>query len=182
MTFKTTRRPSIFAAQAGIMAALVAVATYAVQIPIPATKGYLNFGDIMIFVSALTFGPVVGGFAGGVGSALSDVAGGYASTYAPFTLVIKGAEGVIAGLIANSTNAKRRVIAVFVAGIEMVSGYFLAEFFGLSLGWAAATEVPFNILQIAAGGAIGIPIAMVLLRQLPESWLNPKQDAATETA
>ena len=55
----------------------------------------------------------------------------------------------------------------------MVSGYFFAEFFGLSLGWAAATEVPFNILQIAVGGAIGVPIAIVILKRLPEAWIKP---------
>jgi uncharacterized membrane protein YfcA len=54
-----------------------------------------------------------------------------------------------------------------------VTGYFLAEFFGLSLGWAAAAEVPFNILQIAAGGAIGIPISIILLKRLPEAWIRP---------
>jgi len=167
------RRITLTVAQAGIMAALVAVATFAVQVPIPATKGYLNFGDIMIFVSALVFGPVVGGFAGGVGSALSDVASGYASTYAPFTLIIKGAEGIIAGLIAKRGSKIRNILAVAVAGAEMVSGYFLAEFFGLSLGWAATTEVPFNILQIASGGAIGIPISIVILRRLPEAWVKP---------
>ena len=43
-------------AQAGIMAALTAVATALVQVYIPATRGYFNFGDIIIFVSALTFG------------------------------------------------------------------------------------------------------------------------------
>lgn len=177
MTEITTKRTSVIVAQAGIMAALVAVATYAVQVPIPATKGYLNFGDIMIFASALTFGPTVGGFAGGVGSALSDVAGGYASTFAPFTLVIKGAEGIIAGLISNRLSRKRDVLAVIVAGIEMVSGYFLAEFFGLSEGWAAATEVPFNIVQIAVGGIIGVPIAIVLIKRLPESWINSKRTA-----
>ena len=164
------------------MAALVAVATYAVQIPIPATKGYLNFGDIMIFVSAIAFGPVVGGFAGGVGSALSDVAGGFASTYAPFTLVVKGAEGIIAGLISNGVSKKRDVLAVVIAGAEMVAGYFFAEFYGLSLGWTAAAEVPFNILQIVAGGAIGVPIAIVLIRRLPESWFKPKRPLQFGTA
>ena len=154
------------------MAALVAVATYAIQIPIPATKGYLNFGDIVIFVSAILFGPVVGGFAGGVGSALSDVASGYASTYAPFTLIIKGLEGVIVGLIASRSNERRNVLAIVIAGAEMVSGYFLAEFYGLSLGWAAATEVPFNILQIAVGGLAAIPICILLFKWLPYSWTN----------
>jgi uncharacterized membrane protein len=172
------KRISVTVAQAGIMAALVAVATFIVQIPIPATKGYLNFGDIMIFVSALTFGPVVGGFAGGVGSAISDVASGYASTYAPFTLVIKGAEGIIAGLISNSLSRRRDIVAVVVAGVEMVSGYFFAEFYGLSLRWAAAAEVPFNILQIVVGGVIGIPIAIVLLKRLPGTWINPRAKKA----
>ena len=98
---------TLLVAQAGIMAALVAVATFLVQIPIPATKGYLNFGDIMIFITALTFGPIVGGFAGGVGSAISDVASGYAY-FSPFTLIIKGAEGIIAGLISNRLSRKTR--------------------------------------------------------------------------
>jgi uncharacterized membrane protein len=163
------QRVTILTAQAGVMAALVGVATFLVQIPIPATKGYLNFGDIMIFVSALTFGPIVGGFAGGVGSAISDIAGGYAY-FAPFTLVIKGFEGIIAGLISSRSGKKRDILAVTVAGIEMVLGYFSAEFFALSEGWAAAGEVPFNVLQIVVGGIIGVPIAILLLRRLPETW------------
>jgi uncharacterized membrane protein len=161
------------------MAALVAVTTFLIQVPIPATKGYLDFGDIMIFVGALTFGPIVGGFAGGVGSAISDVASGYAY-FSPFTLIIKGAEGLIAGLIANRLSRKRDIIAVGFAGAEMVTGYFLAEFFGLSEGWAALGEVPFNILQITVGGIVGIPIAIILLKRLPEIWKNQtRQKVAT---
>ncbi|MGA3059048.1 MAG: ECF transporter S component [Candidatus Bathyarchaeia archaeon] len=163
------RTATLIIAQAGIMAALVEVATFLVQIPIPATKGYLNFGDIMIFVTAFTFGPIVGGFAGGVGSAISDVSSGY-GYFAPFTLIIKGAEGIIAGLISNRLSRKRDITAVFIAGAEMVTGYFLAEFFGLSEHWAALGEVPFNILQIAVGGIVGIPIAIILRKRLPEAW------------
>ncbi len=175
------RRQSItlIVAQAGIMAALVAVATFLIQIPIPATKGYLNFGDIVIFVSALTFGPIVGGFAGGVGSAISDIVSGYAY-FSPFTLVIKGLEGLIAGLIANRLSSKRDVVAVVIGGLEMVSGYFLAEFFGLSEGWTALGEVPFNILQVTVGGTAGIAIALLLRRRLPETWIGTKRNAPQE--
>jgi uncharacterized membrane protein len=161
------RFSKITATLMGVMAALVAVTTFAVQIPIPATNGYLNFGDIMIFVSALTFGPLIGGFAGGVGSAISDVLGGYAN-YAPYTLVIKGVEGVIAGLISNRISYRRDVLAVIIAGAEMISGYFLAEFFPLQHGWAALGEVPLNILQIVAGGLVGLPIALIIRKRLPE--------------
>ena len=181
MEFQTNQqRITLTVAQAGIMAALVAVATALVQIYIPATRGYLNFGDIMIFVSAFTFGPIVGGFAGGVGSAISDVATGYAY-FSPFTLIIKGAEGLIAGLISNRLSRKRDILAVVVAGSEMVAGYFLAEFFGLSEGNAALVEIPANILQIAVGGTIGILVAVILRRRLPEAWRNQSKPQNTKT-
>lgn len=151
------------------MAALVAVATVFVQIPNPTTRGYINFGDIMIFVSALTFGPIVGGLAGSIGSSIADIATGYAY-FAPFTFVIKGVEGTIAGLISNQKSVRRDVLAVVFAGLEMIIGYFLAEFFPLQLGWAALTEVPGNVSQIIAGAVIGIPIALLIRKRLPETW------------
>ena len=164
------KRITVILALSGVMAALVAIATFIIQIPVAATGGYLNFGDIMIFVTSLTFGPIISGLAGGIGSFISDVAGGYAATYAPFTLVIKGVEGLIAGAISNRKKAWRDVVAVAFAGAEMVTGYFLAEFYPLHLGWAAALEVPGNILQIVVGAIIGIPIALILRRRLPQTW------------
>jgi uncharacterized membrane protein len=164
------KRITVTIALSGVMAALVAIATFIIQIPIPATGGYLNFGDIMIFVTSLTFGPIIGGLAGGIGSFISDVAGGYAATFAPFTLVIKGAEGLISGLVSNRKAKWRDILGVIGGGTVMVSGYFFSEFYPIHLGWAAALEVPGNILQIAVGGAIGIPIALVLRRRLPKTW------------
>jgi uncharacterized membrane protein len=159
----------IQAMRAGIMAALVAVATLFVQIPNPATKGYINFGDIMIFLSALTFGPLVGGLAGSIGSSIADIVSGY-GYFAPFTFVIKGVEGAIAGLISNRVSVRRDVLAVIFAGSEMIIGYFLAEFFPLQLGWAALTEVPGNISQILVGAIVGIPITLIIRKRLPEVW------------
>ncbi len=150
------------------MAALVAVATFIVQIPNPATRGYINFGDIMIFVSALTFGPFVGGFAGSIGSAISDVAGGY-GFFAPFTFIIKGVEGVFAGLISNRSNVIRDGLAVVLAGSEMVGGYFLVEVYLYGVP-SALTELPGNISQIVVGGLIGIPLALLLRKRLPGAW------------
>jgi uncharacterized membrane protein len=149
------------------MAALVAIATFIVQIPNPATRGFINFGDIMIFVSALSFGPIVGGFAGSVGSAIADVASGY-GYFAPFTFVIKGIEGALAGFISNRTSVSRDVLAVVIAGAEMITGYFLVEFFPLQFEWAALTEVPGNISQILVGGFIGVPLAIIIRKRLPE--------------
>ena len=109
-----------------VMSALVTVGTLIVQIP-NGMGGYFNVGDVMIFVTALTFNPLIGGIAGGLGSAIADMIG-YPLFVLP-TLVIKGFEGLIASLIANKKTVFRDILAVFVAGGEMVTGYFLVELF-----------------------------------------------------
>ena len=149
-----------------IMAALVTVATYIIQIPVPQTGGYINVGDAMIFAAALIFGPVVGGFAGGVGSAITDIALGYAN-FALVTLIVKGTEGVLAGFVSDGMSWLRDVIAVGVGGAAMVLGYFLVEFFVMGYGAAAFVEVPGNIFQITFGGLVGIPISNVVRKYLP---------------
>jgi uncharacterized membrane protein len=151
-----------------IMSALVTVGTLIVQIP-NGMGGYFNVGDIMIFVAALTFSPLIGGVAGGLGSAIADIIG--FPLFAIPTLVIKGLEGLLASLITNKKNVYRDVLAVVVAGTEMVIGYFIFEFYLWGLGPALA-EVTANIAQIAVGGIIGIPIALVLRRRLPEILRN----------
>ena len=147
-----------------VMSALVTVGTIIIRIP-NTMGGYFNVGEVMIFVAALTFGPLVGGAAGGLGSAIADIIG--FPSFAIPTLVIKGLEGLLAGLITNKKSVYRDVLAVVVAGTEMVIGYFLVEFYLWGLGGALA-EVPANIVQIAIGGLVGIPIAIVLRRRLPE--------------
>jgi uncharacterized membrane protein len=148
-----------------VMSALVTVGTLIVQIP-NGMGGYFNVGDVMIFVAALTFNPFVGGVAGGLGSALADLMLGFAA-FAPFTLAIKGIEGLLASLIKNKKSMYRDILAVVVAGAEMVGGYFLVEVFLWGVGGALAEVLP-NIAQVAIGGIIGIPIALVLRRRLPE--------------
>jgi uncharacterized membrane protein len=149
-----------------IMAALVAVGTMVIRIPNP-MGGYFNVGDVMIFVAALTFNPLIGGFAGGVGSAIADAIG-FPMFVIP-TLIIKGFEGLIAGAISNRKSMFRDVLAVVLAGCEMIVGYFLVEWLVLQWGLGGAlAEVPTNVAQIVVGGIVGIPIAFVVRRRLPE--------------
>jgi uncharacterized membrane protein len=145
-----------------IMSALVAVGTLIVRIPNP-MGGYFNVGDVMIIVAALTFNPLVGGIAGGVGSSIADIIG--FPLFAIPTLIIKGLEGLIASLISNKKNVYYDVLAVFLAGTEMVIGYFLVEvqLWGVS---GALAEVLGNIAQVTIGGIVGIPIAIILRKQL----------------
>jgi uncharacterized membrane protein len=166
MKSKTPEYYLIQLALSAVMAALVFVATMIIRIP-NWMGGYFNFGDVLIFVSALTFDPLVGGFAGGVGSALADVVG--FPVFAIPTLVIKGIEGLLAGLITNRKSIYRDMLAVIVAGVEMVLGYFLVEYY--ALGWTfemALSEIPLNIVQIVLGGVVGIPITVFIRKRLPE--------------
>jgi uncharacterized membrane protein len=153
-------------AASGIMAALVCVATMFFVVPIPATEGYFNIGDAMVMVAAITFGPIVGAFAGGVGAGLADALSGY-SYFAPYTFFIKGIEGLLAGLIVASgrrQSSLKIVLAWVVGGLEMVTGYLVAEYFFLGYGAAAFVEVPFNFVQMSVAGLVGIPVSLALRR------------------
>ena len=155
-------------ALAAVMAALVSVSTLLIQFPIPATQGFFNVGDAMVMVAALTFGPIVGFFAGGFGSALADFVGGW-YVWVPFTLVIKGLEGFLAGSIVvldeGNRGVRTKIVAWIVAGSEMVVGYFLVQYYMYGLG-AALTEMPFNILQMVVGGILGIPLSIVIAQRM----------------
>lgn len=113
-----------------LFAAFTCILTFLVPFTIPTTGGYINLGDIGVMISGLLFGPIIGGFAGGIGSAFTDLF--LAPVYAIPTLIIKGLEGFIVGLIANPRKFYKKynfrdVLAVIIGGFIMVFGYFLAE-------------------------------------------------------
>ena len=150
------------------LAATTTVATMLVQIPIPPTRGYLNFGDIMVFTSALLFGRFVGGLAGGIGSAMADIITGY-GYFAPYTLIIKGLEGFLAGAIRDGKSTRRDILGWFVGAVAMVTGYFLVEAYVLGFGLPAAlVEVPSNAIQVLSGAIIAIPLARGLRNRIPK--------------
>lgn len=74
------------------MASMACVATMVIKIPIPATGGYINLGDSIVLLSGVVLGPLYGGLAAGLGSALADLLGGYVA-FAPATLYIKSTYG-----------------------------------------------------------------------------------------
>jgi uncharacterized membrane protein len=159
-----------------IFAALITITTMTIRIPIVATKGYFNLGDALIFISAALFGPIFGMIAGGVGSALADMLGGYAH-FAPWTFVIKGAEGWIAGFLIHLFRAKQLSFkGILILGISfvaaaawMVAGYFGAEYiiYGFDLAPPIA-ELPFNIAQGGISAIIAIVLVPLLQLALPK--------------
>jgi uncharacterized membrane protein len=157
-------------ARNALLVALTATATLTIRIPTPATQGYINVGDAVVFVSALLFGARAGAMAGGIGSALADLIGGY-TFWAPFTLAIKGLEGMIAGALfrrfgrtlGRASGVALALPALVIAGGWMVLGYFLVE--TQLYGWGpASASAPGNVVQAGASVALGLPVAAALWR------------------
>ncbi len=220
---------------------LVFAATIVIQVYQPFTGGYFNLGESVIYVAALVFGPWVAGIAGGIGAALADAVSGY-GIFVPATLIIKFAEGFIAGLLTlklRKMKINSKIIAIvlgliylgliaiigsvylsgslwagseilgygvegvipwwfwvfiglvvfvtiayiglttryggvepltlLVAGLVMVFGYFLYEYFISNPltgrePIAAVFEIPVNIGQAVIGASIALPIVGFLRR------------------
>jgi len=161
--------------QVGLISALVYVATSMIAIPV-GNGAVLHLGDAMAFLAAILLGRKKGATAAAIGMTLFDVLSPYAM-WAPFTLVIKGTMAYIVGTIAyrknfEGKNFMNNLLAFLTAGIFMCVGYFLAGgivyhyFMGIPTLFqgfiASIKDIPFNILQILAGIAIALPLAMPL--------------------
>lgn len=109
------RKKSLKAAEAALSTALVLAATIMVNVYVPATRGYFNLGETMIYLVALLFNPFTAALAGGVGSALADIILGY-TIYAPATLVIKAAEGAVASALFRRLRVGGRALLILSTG------------------------------------------------------------------
>jgi uncharacterized membrane protein len=137
-----------------LLISVVAIVTLVVRIPTPITGGYTNLGDVIIFAAAFLLGSSKGFAIGGLGSAVADVLGGHA-WFAPGTLIIKGLEGCLAGLVGKDLNSRDLIVLRAAGGVlgaaVMVGGYFIYEIF--LRGYAAAlTAVIPNAIQ----GLVGV--------------------------
>ncbi len=156
----------------GVMTAVIFVMTSIIKIP-TAAGGFIHFGDAGVLFAGFAFGPVVGMIAGGLGTALADMAGGYA-LWAPSTLVIHGLMGLAAGyLVGGKPQLQRLIVASGISGVILVLGYLIAGTIILSSFGTALTEVPLNLVQIAVGAVVAIPLFFAVLRAYPPLiWHN----------
>ena len=154
-TFATT------AIVAGLIA-LSAIATMVIRIPIPATTGYFNIGDVFVVLAGLWLGPLAGALVGGLGPTIADAIG--FPVFIPATLLTKGLEGFLVGVIASrakGTSLNLRVIAAFVGGLTVVVGYFVFEAYiypalGKSMPVFAVTDIGAAIVEAFPNTVQGI--------------------------
>ena len=126
-TKKITTKKLVFAA---LMAALT-VAGSALRIKVPLDiSGFSAFhlGNIMCALSGILLGPWLGGAAAGLGSAIYDMFDPVYISECWLTFLMKGAYGVIAGLIAGKWNGSYvRALLAAVGGAITYAVLYLAK-------------------------------------------------------
>ena len=142
---------------AALFIALTYVATAFINVRIPflaANGGLIHLGNIPLFVAAA------------FGMGLFDLTSGWVS-WAPFTFVICGLIGFAFAVVAGKKAGKGRlVLAVFVAALIKVVGYYIAEIFLYGSLVAPVTSIPGNLVQIFVAGVIAVPVILVLQKVL----------------
>ena len=161
---KINKATTFYVVLIALFSALVCVLTIFVQIPWG--KGYINFGDTLIFLAASLLGPVGGMIAGAIGSSLADLFSGFA-TYAPFTFVVKGGEGFLCGILYTYVFRKqrpmlRRLFSMLIAGAWMIIGYFLTDL--MLYGWEASL---FNFVSGPIQAGASLVVALIVMPRVP---------------
>lgn len=150
--------------KAALFMALITAATMVIRIPSP-TQGYVNLGDCFVLLAGWIMGPVYGGIAGAVGSALCDILSGCAY-YVPGTIVFKGMAAVTASLVFSKMKNKRGALVVsgILGELYVVVGYFLYAWMILGRGLAASAGIPGNLVQATIGIVCGVILFKVFGR------------------
>lgn len=114
-----------------ILTALMIALTFVAGsvIKIPTLNGFMQPGDCMILLGAVLLGKKRGALSAAIGMGLIDATSGYL-IWAPFSFVIQGAMGFVAGYLFERfkvKNYKAYLISFIVAGFVSLGGYFIAN-------------------------------------------------------
>ena len=150
-----------------VMTALVFLATFVPRIPIP--LGYAHLGDAVIFLLALSIGRREALFAACLGSALSDVLGGFLLWAVP-TLIIKFVMADIVWRIAGRSAAgKIRTLGAFLASsLWMAFAYTVfgaALYASVEAGLASALGLLMEGLVNTAAAFVALPALQKFLKK-----------------
>ena len=155
---------------AGLFAAIITVSTMIIRIPTP-TKGYINLGDCFVNIAGWLLGPIYGGAAAGIGSALSDLFAGYTVYILP-TFIIKGLVAVTAYAVYKALSKRTpsivgRIVSAVAAELVMIVGYAVFEAFLYSSVTTALTGVAGNVVQGICGEALGVILHEGVIARIP---------------
>lgn len=159
-----------------MFAALIYVSTCFVQIPNPASGGYVHPGDALCLLAAWLLPLPWGIAASAIGTMLADLLSGYAA-YALPSFIIKAIVPCVAGLLLRALwrgelTVKRTLLPCLVSGVAgeifMVGGYFLLNAVIWGNGWSAAVSILPDSMQalfgIVAATALFCPLKTILIK------------------
>jgi len=134
-----------------------------VRVPVP-PFAYFNLSECVVYTAALVFGWRLGLVAGAIGATLADFIG--YSVWWPITLVVKGVEGLLVGLLSTGRGGRRDIVAICCGAAWMIAGYALGAYWLGGPGWVVS-EVPVDVVQCVAGGVVAMVLAPALRRAVP---------------
>ena len=160
----------------GVLASMCAIAT-SIKIPV-GVGAMVHLGTAFMFTVAMTFGGLYAGLSAAIGSAFFDLLMGF-SPYTPWSFVIKGIAGLIAGLIAHGlwpqekfpTDARpswslfRTMIGCVAAALWTLAGYILAWWEVTGSLSVALANIPASLLT----SAVGLIVAVILAPKLKKA-------------
>jgi len=147
----------------GLLTAIIAMLTAYVRISIPG--GYLNPGDAAIALAAVLLGPYAA-IPAALGSMIADLLG--YPQYAIFTFIIKGFMGFAAGWGMQSGKlGVRSILGIAMAGVILVTGYFVADVILGDIG-LALVDLPWNLIQLAVFVVSSIVFMVSGIKKLKE--------------
>lgn len=147
-----------------LMAGLIMVTTFIIRVPVPATQGYIHFGDAVIIFTVILLGWKRGAIVAAIGSSFADLIVG-AAIYIPVTFIIKGLMAIVIGIFfEKATRAgigigKSRslvVLGIALGGIILIAGYYLFEVIIYGNFVAPIIGAPMNALQFIVGVILGL--------------------------
>lgn len=142
-----------------LFTAIVCVATFIIQIPIP--LGYAHLGDCMILLATDILGPLAGMLAGGIGSAMADLITGFAIWALP-TLIIKSLMPWAAYIFLKKNTIYFTVTGAVLSLLVMTAGYVIAGSIIYGSVAVGLTQTPGLLLKSAVNLA-----AFLILQNLP---------------
>ncbi|MCB6994534.1 ECF transporter S component [bacterium 210820-DFI.6.37] len=140
---------------------LVATMFINIRLPLMGNGGLIHLGNVPLFLAAIIYGRKTGAIAGAFGMGLFDLISGW-TAWAPFTFVVVGAMGYVAGLI--SEKGKKHpylfnALAMFTALVIKIVGYYFTEVI-LYQNWIVPLgSIPGNIIQVVVAAIIVFPFA-----------------------
>ena len=157
----------------GVLSAMVFALTYVgIDIPSPLGKTKIHFGNVMCLLSALLFGPGIGGLAAGLGSALFDLQD---PAWAPefwITFINKASMAFVAGFFFHKVRVGSEKFRIWLAGLlgsltycvlyivkNILSGHYVKGFtWEVTIAETMITKFPVTLVN----GIIAVICACVL--------------------